>query len=257
MQFCRAGACPCRVFSALYFHKARKGSALRGGFLFHVEKKPKDARGRAQSAGSAKPLLPPCRPPPRTPITGDAVLAGFCRTSGAQNLSGWSEFPPGHWALGLQKLGVMRFHSRAWLCRTNVSDTDYAVGAGVLIRPSRNRVSSLGGPASVRPLRKEGTALVFARPGDFRHPVGAALAAARDRGLGPCCRGGTPGRPLPIEVGDFLHKKNAPSKRTARSHLLFEREITPRPRRAPRQRGPPPAERGWTGRPSCSPYPRR
>ena len=184
MQFCRAGACPCRVFSALYFHKARKGSALRGGFLFHVEKKPKDARGRAQSAGSAKPLLPPCRPPPRTPITGDAVLAGFCRTSGAQNLSGWSEFPPGHRALGLQKLGVMRFHSRAWLCRTNASDADYAVGAGVLIRPSRNRVSSLGGPASVRPLQN----LVFARRGGYQPPapeisatVGAALAAARDR----------------------------------------------------------------------------
>ena len=31
--------------------------ALRGEFLFHVEKEPKDARGRAQSAGSAK---PPC-----------------------------------------------------------------------------------------------------------------------------------------------------------------------------------------------------
>ena len=94
------------------------------------------ARGRAQSAVRQS-LPPPCRPPPRTPITGDAVLAGFCRTSGAQNLSGWSEFPPGHWALGLQKLGVMRFHSRAWLCRTNASDADLFLDVGAAIsRPS-------------------------------------------------------------------------------------------------------------------------
>ena len=25
------------------------------------------------------------------------------KISGAQNLSGWSKFPPGHWALGVQK----------------------------------------------------------------------------------------------------------------------------------------------------------
>ena len=41
---------------------------------------------------------------PRTPFTG-APPEKFSRSSGAQNLSGWSEFPPGHWALSLQKLG--------------------------------------------------------------------------------------------------------------------------------------------------------
>ena len=56
---------------------AGQGFALRGEFLFRVEKEPKDARGRAQSAEAAAPPLPPCRPPPRTPITGDAYLLGF------------------------------------------------------------------------------------------------------------------------------------------------------------------------------------
>ena len=65
----------------------RKGFALRGEFLFHVEKEPKDARGRAQSAEAAAPPLPPCRPSPRTPITGGRVFARFCSISGAQNLS--------------------------------------------------------------------------------------------------------------------------------------------------------------------------
>ena len=32
-------------------------------------------------------------------IAGGRVPAGFCSISGAQNLSGWSQFPPGHWAL--------------------------------------------------------------------------------------------------------------------------------------------------------------
>ena len=95
----------------------RKGFALRGEFLFHVEKEPKDARGRAQSAEAAVPPLPPCRPSPRTPITGGRVLARFCSTSGAQNLSGFPRFNPGHRALAFQKLKLVRFHIGAWLCR--------------------------------------------------------------------------------------------------------------------------------------------
>ena len=51
------------------------------------------------------------------------------RISGAQNLSGWSKFPPGHWALGLQKLPLVRFHLCAWLCRAN------AAGANLGGRP--------------------------------------------------------------------------------------------------------------------------
>ena len=55
---------------------------------------------------------------PRTPFTGVTPLVRQ-KTSGAQNLSGWSQFPPGHWALGLQKLPLVRFHACAWVCRTN------------------------------------------------------------------------------------------------------------------------------------------
>ena len=56
---------------------AEQGSALRGGFLFHVEKEPKDARGRAQSAGSAKPPCLHAARPLEPPITGNAYLLGF------------------------------------------------------------------------------------------------------------------------------------------------------------------------------------
>ena len=38
---------------------------------------------------------------------------------GAQNLSGGSEFPPGHWALGLQKFRLVRSRWCAWLYRAN------------------------------------------------------------------------------------------------------------------------------------------
>ena len=38
-------------------------------------------------------------------------------------------FLPGHWALGLQKLGQMRFPRRACLCRANVPGPFSAVGA--------------------------------------------------------------------------------------------------------------------------------
>ena len=40
---------------------------------------------------------------------------GCHRISGAQNLSGCSKFPPGHWALGLQKLDRLQFKFRAWV----------------------------------------------------------------------------------------------------------------------------------------------
>ena len=108
-ELCRAGARPRRPIF--------QGFALRGEFLFHVEKETKDTRGRAQSAEAAAPPLPPCRPSPRTPITGGRVLARFCSTSGAQNLSGFYHFIPGHRALAFQKLKLVRFHIGAWLCR--------------------------------------------------------------------------------------------------------------------------------------------
>ena len=39
-------------------------------------------------------------------IAGGRVPAGFCSISGAQNLSGWSQFPPGHWALAGWKIAA-------------------------------------------------------------------------------------------------------------------------------------------------------
>ena len=53
------------------------------------------------------------------PHYGGRVPVRSCNISGAQNLSGFPRFPPGHRALGLQKLQVQRFHSRACLCRAN------------------------------------------------------------------------------------------------------------------------------------------
>ena len=47
------------------------------------------------------------------PFYGERAIGSQCVISGAQNLSDWSKFLPGHWALGLQKLGRMQFHSRA------------------------------------------------------------------------------------------------------------------------------------------------
>ena len=74
---------------------------------------------------------------PRTPIYGGYPLEqaeSFRRAK-----SEWvSEFPPGHWALGLQKLPLLRFHSCAWVVRTNVPGSVSTVGAGVLTRPPRN-----------------------------------------------------------------------------------------------------------------------
>ena len=58
-------------------------------------------------------------PYPQTPITGVTPWVRQ-KISGAQNLSGGSEFPPGHWALSLQKLRLVQFNFCAWLCRTNV-----------------------------------------------------------------------------------------------------------------------------------------
>ena len=57
------------------------------------------------------------------------------KISGAQKWSGFPLFNPGHWALGMQKLPLLRLHNRAWLCRTNGYGVVFAVGAGALTRP--------------------------------------------------------------------------------------------------------------------------
>ena len=69
---------------------------------------------------------------PRTPITGVAPWAGQ-KPSGAQNLSGFPQFNPGHWALSLQKFQSVRFQFCAWLCRTNAPGAGYAVGATLAV----------------------------------------------------------------------------------------------------------------------------
>ena len=61
------------------------GFALRGEFLFHVEKEPKDARGSAQDGHSVSIFAAPLEPHYE-----GRVLVGFCKMSGAQNLSGVS-----------------------------------------------------------------------------------------------------------------------------------------------------------------------
>ena len=70
------------------------------------------------------------------PHYGGRVPGNMSKISGAQNLSGCSKFPPGHWALGLQKLKLVRFHSRAWLGRAG--DSWSVIGGPVWDRPLRN-----------------------------------------------------------------------------------------------------------------------
>ena len=67
------------------------------------------------------------------------------KISGAQNLSGCSKFPPGHWALGLQKLKLVRFHSRAWLGRAG-GGWCWAVGRGLLDAPRVSAGRPVSGP---------------------------------------------------------------------------------------------------------------
>ena len=76
-------------------------------------------------------------PYPRSPITGVIPWAGQ-NISGAQNLSGWSKFLPGHRALGEQKFQSVRFQFCACLFRTNAPILFSAVGAGALTRPPCN-----------------------------------------------------------------------------------------------------------------------
>ena len=58
------------------------------------------------------------------------------RFFGAQNLSGGLCFLSGHWALGLQKLGRVRFRRRAWVCRTNGTGPEYGIPHPSGLRPA-------------------------------------------------------------------------------------------------------------------------
>ena len=91
------------------------------------------------------PLDKGSRPP--VPHYGGCVTERLCNISGAQNLNGWSQFPPGHWALGLRKLPPLRFIFCAWLCRANASGLFSSVGAAPCGRPPQ-RSRRLYGTAS-------------------------------------------------------------------------------------------------------------
>ena len=77
-------------------------------------KVPKGSPGDAAD-GHFVPIGPLTPGPPFTGVTPWVRQ----KISGAQNLSGWSEFPPGHWALGLQKFRLVRSRWCAWLYRAN------------------------------------------------------------------------------------------------------------------------------------------
>ena len=72
-------------------------------------KKPKRRWGRGRRALRAHRTAFP------RPHCGERVPAGFCSTSGAQNLSGGPRFLPAHWGLALRKLLLVRFHDCAWV----------------------------------------------------------------------------------------------------------------------------------------------
>ena len=144
--------------------------ALRGEFLSQRWERNQRIAGGRLRMGTDVPIfaLPP------VPHYGGRVPVEFCRISGAQNLSGFLQFRPAHWGLALQKLQSLRFRFRAWLCRAGDS------------------WSMIGGPASVRPLRKRRDASRFA--------VGAAHRAARrflPHNLSPAATKALPTRGVP------------------------------------------------------------
>ena len=53
------------------------------------------------------------------PVYGGCAPASRQKISGAQNLSDFPRFLPGHWALSVPKLRLMQFPFRAWVCRAN------------------------------------------------------------------------------------------------------------------------------------------
>ena len=106
---------------------------------------------------------------PRTSFTG---VTPWTRQniSGAQNLSGWSKFPPGHWALALQKLPLLRFHNCAWIAEPTLL------------------VQILAGGPRASPTQTW-KAFLYPRRGGAcpsRRPLARSVIS---------CRGGTPGPP--------------------------------------------------------------
>ena len=94
-------------------------------FFFHGEKEGKTPPGTAPDEHFVLIVAFP-----RTP-NAEVTPWGGQKISGAQKWSGFSLFNPGHWALGLQKLPLVRFHTCAWVCRTNTPGPFPTVGAAL------------------------------------------------------------------------------------------------------------------------------
>ena len=118
------------------------------------------------------------------PHYGERVLVRFCNISGAQNLSGFPRFLPGHWALGLQKLPPVRFNFCAWICRANGT---WSVNGGRpkglpypnpegIIKTRRGGTCPFRGPD--RPLRNRDSLRIRCRGGPIWPPVLEVSAAS-------------------------------------------------------------------------------
>ena len=96
------------------FHRKSFAAPAASSFL-HGQKGTKEPPrgGRNRQERRCRPCLHAAHPlDPR--FTGVTPWARQ-NISGTQNLSGFLRFLPGHWALGLQKLPLLRFHNCAWL----------------------------------------------------------------------------------------------------------------------------------------------
>ena len=94
------------------FHRKSFAAPAASSFL-HGQKGTKEPPRGVGAIGRNGVAAPASMPPtPWTPIYGVTPWAGQS-ISGAQNLSGFLRFLPGHWALGLQKLPLLRFHDCA------------------------------------------------------------------------------------------------------------------------------------------------
>ena len=117
---------------------------------------------------------------PPDPVYGGRVPVGFCNISGAQNLSGFPRFLPGHWALVWRKIsaGAVSHQRLTFPSRRRL----------VLSRRARppGRAAYICGPASVWLLRKEGSGFcVRRRGGSVTRPSGFRQVGGRGD---PCGR---------------------------------------------------------------------
>ena len=122
--------------------------AVRGGFLSQRWER------NQRIAGDAADGLRLRYAPPRSigplspaPLYEGRVPVRSCNSFGAQNLSGWSEFLPGHWALSSPKLQQLRFQNCAWRCRTNAPGSKHRH----LIRPLRGHLPLKGKALKSKP----------------------------------------------------------------------------------------------------------